>query len=159
MFPPCPPQVFKAHITTSPSGKVADMFWLYDNRHELPENHRHAFTQLGASHTIMHMLMPMHACMAAFCAVAAPCRQACAAVHCGAMPMLMLMHRHFACLSCCRVLEVCDRVKGALGPDTGKLCSPDRPTGWVAPHMRSSPPACRRSCPAQLPVYRHACFA
>lgn len=32
--------VFKAHITTSPSGDVADMFWLYDNRNELPENHR-----------------------------------------------------------------------------------------------------------------------
>lgn len=54
------PQVFKAHITTSPNGKVADMFWLYDNRNELPENHR--------------------------------------------------------------VLEVCDRVKGALGPDTGGHC-------------------------------------
>ncbi len=36
----CPPQVFKAHITTSPSGQVSDMFWLYDNRNELPENHR-----------------------------------------------------------------------------------------------------------------------
>lgn len=33
-------QVFKAHITTSPSGKVSDMFWIYDNRNELPENHR-----------------------------------------------------------------------------------------------------------------------
>lgn len=32
--------VFKAHITTSPNGDVADMFWLYDNRNELPENHR-----------------------------------------------------------------------------------------------------------------------
>ena len=41
-------------------------------------------------------------------------------MQCGALLMLM----HSACLSCCRVLEVCDRVKGALGPDTGKLCSP-----------------------------------
>jgi len=32
--------VFKAHITTGPGGKVMDMFWLYDNRCELPENHR-----------------------------------------------------------------------------------------------------------------------
>ncbi|KAL6777150.1 hypothetical protein ACKKBF_B20360 [Auxenochlorella protothecoides x Auxenochlorella symbiontica] len=48
--------VFKAHITTSPSGDVADMFWLYDNRNELPEHHR--------------------------------------------------------------ALEICDRVKGVLGPDT-----------------------------------------
>lgn len=32
--------VFKAHITTSPSGQVSDMFWLFDNRNELPENHR-----------------------------------------------------------------------------------------------------------------------
>ena len=33
--------VFKAHITTGPGGKVLDMFWIYDNRCELPENHRH----------------------------------------------------------------------------------------------------------------------
>lgn len=33
-------QVFKAHITTSPSGQVSDMFWFFDNRNELPENHR-----------------------------------------------------------------------------------------------------------------------
>jgi (p)ppGpp synthase/HD superfamily hydrolase len=32
--------VFKAHITTSPNGQVADLFWLVDNRNELPENHR-----------------------------------------------------------------------------------------------------------------------
>lgn len=32
--------VFKAHITTSPNAEVLDMFWLYDNRSELPENHR-----------------------------------------------------------------------------------------------------------------------
>ena len=32
--------VFKAHITTGPGGKVLDMFWIYDNRSELPENHR-----------------------------------------------------------------------------------------------------------------------
>lgn len=38
--PPVAPQVFKAHITTSPSGQVSDMFWLFDNRNELPENHR-----------------------------------------------------------------------------------------------------------------------
>lgn len=62
------PQVFKAHITTSPNGKVADMFWLYDNRNELPENHR--------------------------------------------------------------VLEVCDRVKGALGPDTGWCCGPGATPEW-----------------------------
>ena len=34
--------VFKAHITTGPGGKVLDMFWIYDNRCELPENHRSA---------------------------------------------------------------------------------------------------------------------
>lgn len=33
-------QVFKAHITTSPAAEVLDLFWLYDNRNELPENHR-----------------------------------------------------------------------------------------------------------------------
>jgi hypothetical protein len=114
MFPPCAPQVFKAHITTSPSGKVADMFWLYDNRHELPENHRHAHswelpTPCPCPPAALHLS-----------AIAAPCRRGCAAVQCGALLMLM----HSACLSCCRVLEVCDRVKGALGPDTGKLCSP-----------------------------------
>jgi hypothetical protein len=47
--------VFKAHVTTAPSGEVRDTFWLYDNRNELPQPHR--------------------------------------------------------------VLEICDRVKGALGPD------------------------------------------
>lgn len=62
--------VFKAHITTAPSGKVADMFWLYDNRNELPENHR--------------------------------------------------------------VLEVCDRVKGALGPDTECTVTPAPPDSLAA---------------------------
>lgn len=33
--------VFKAHITTSPAGKVADIFWIYDHRSELPDNHRY----------------------------------------------------------------------------------------------------------------------
>ncbi len=32
--------VFKAHITTSPAGEVLDMFWLYDNRQQLPDHHR-----------------------------------------------------------------------------------------------------------------------
>ncbi|KAK9803674.1 hypothetical protein WJX72_010742 [[Myrmecia] bisecta] len=32
--------VFKAHVTTGPSEKVLDMFWIYDNRCELPDNHR-----------------------------------------------------------------------------------------------------------------------
>lgn len=32
--------VFKAHITTSPSAEVLDVFWIYDNRNELPEHHR-----------------------------------------------------------------------------------------------------------------------
>ena len=36
--------VFKAHITTGPGGKVLDMFWIYDNRCELPENHRSALS-------------------------------------------------------------------------------------------------------------------
>ena len=44
--------VFKAHITTGPGGKVLDMFWIYDNRCELPENHRcalpEAYTQQPA---------------------------------------------------------------------------------------------------------------
>ncbi len=34
------PQVFRCHITTSPNAEVLDMFWLTDNRSELPENHR-----------------------------------------------------------------------------------------------------------------------
>lgn len=34
--------VFKAHITTGPSDKVLDLFWMYDNKKELPENHRSA---------------------------------------------------------------------------------------------------------------------
>lgn len=34
--------VFKAHITTGPSDKVLDLFWIYDNKKELPENHRSA---------------------------------------------------------------------------------------------------------------------
>ncbi len=50
--------VFKAHVTTAPSGEIRDTFWLYDNRNELPQPHR--------------------------------------------------------------VLEICDRVKGALGP--GVVC-------------------------------------
>ena len=32
--------VFKAHITTNPASDVLDMFWIYDNRHELPDHHR-----------------------------------------------------------------------------------------------------------------------
>lgn len=32
--------VFKAHITTGPSDKVLDLFWICDNKKELPENHR-----------------------------------------------------------------------------------------------------------------------
>jgi hypothetical protein len=32
--------VFKAHITTTPSGEVLDTFWVLDNREELPEAHR-----------------------------------------------------------------------------------------------------------------------
>lgn len=32
--------VFKAHITTSPDGRVADMFWIHDHRGELPNHHR-----------------------------------------------------------------------------------------------------------------------
>ena len=34
--------VFKAHITTGPSDKVLDLFWIYDNKQELPDNHRSA---------------------------------------------------------------------------------------------------------------------
>ncbi len=34
--------VFKAHITTNPASDVLDMFWIYDNRHELPDHHRQA---------------------------------------------------------------------------------------------------------------------
>lgn len=74
---PCPAsalQVFKAHITTSPSGKVADMFWLYDNRHELPENHRHARTQPRArtahAHSAQHS-KAISPCTSASSAVAA----------------------------------------------------------------------------------------
>lgn len=38
-------EVFKAHITTSPAGEVLDMFWLYDNRQQLPDHHRQEFLQ------------------------------------------------------------------------------------------------------------------
>ncbi|PSC71312.1 ACT domain-containing ACR9-like [Micractinium conductrix] len=68
--------VFKAHITTSPNGKVSDMFWLYDNRNELPESHR--------------------------------------------------------------VLEICDRVKGALGPDTECTITPAPPDSLSAGTSASS---------------------
>lgn len=40
--------VFKAHITTSPSHDVLDMFWLYDNRHQLPDHHRQSPTCEGS---------------------------------------------------------------------------------------------------------------
>jgi len=32
--------IFKAHVTTGLDGQVSDTFWLYDNRDELPEQHR-----------------------------------------------------------------------------------------------------------------------
>ena len=32
--------VYKAHITTSPDGRVADLFWIHDHRGELPKTHR-----------------------------------------------------------------------------------------------------------------------
>ena len=38
--------VFKAHITTSPAGKVADIFWIYDHRSELPDNHRQILNKI-----------------------------------------------------------------------------------------------------------------
>jgi hypothetical protein len=43
-------EVFKAHITTSPAGEVLDMFWLYDNRQQLPDHHRQAPAHHGATH-------------------------------------------------------------------------------------------------------------
>jgi hypothetical protein len=43
-------EVFKAHITTSPAGEVLDMFWLYDNRQQLPDHHRQAPAHHGAMH-------------------------------------------------------------------------------------------------------------
>lgn len=75
--------VFKAHITTSPNGKVADLFWVYDNRNELPENHR--------------------------------------------------------------VLEVCDRVKGALGPDTDCTITP-APLDSLAAGATTSAALGRKAC-------------
>lgn len=75
--------VFKARITTAPNGKVADMFWLYDNRNELPENHR--------------------------------------------------------------VLEVCDRVKGALGPDTECTITP-APADSLAAGAPASTVLGRKAC-------------
>ena len=38
--------VFKAHITTNPASDVLDMFWIYDNRHELPDHHRRDIANL-----------------------------------------------------------------------------------------------------------------
>ncbi|KAI3435844.1 hypothetical protein D9Q98_001902 [Chlorella vulgaris] len=75
--------VFKAHVTTSPNGKVADMFWIYDNRGELPEHHR--------------------------------------------------------------VLEVCDRVKGALGPDTDCTITP-APADSLAAGSTTSTALGRKAC-------------
>ena len=50
--------VFKAHITTGPGGKVLDMFWIYDNRCELPENHRcaHGHAEPLFGHDFLHSL-------------------------------------------------------------------------------------------------------
>lgn len=59
--------VFKAHVTTDAAGEALDVFWLYDNRNELPQPHR--------------------------------------------------------------VLEICDRIKGALGPDVKCLVQAAPRTG------------------------------
>jgi hypothetical protein len=52
--------VFKAHITTGPGGKVLDMFWIYDNRCELPENHRCASPLAMQSPCTRRLLFPIH---------------------------------------------------------------------------------------------------
>lgn len=53
--------VFKAHITTGPSDKVLDLFWIYDNKKELPENHRSATIPLPCiyypSHSVPSTLL------------------------------------------------------------------------------------------------------
>lgn len=47
--------VFKAHITTSPDGRVADMFWIHDHRIELPQPHRsHIFPSPSSSRVEQH---------------------------------------------------------------------------------------------------------
>ena len=71
--------VFKAHVTTAPSGEVRDTFWLYDNRDELSEPHR--------------------------------------------------------------MLEICDRVKGALGPDVVVDVEPAPPSAVPGLDDSSSLPA------------------
>ena len=45
--------VFKAHITTNPASDVLDMFWIYDNRHELPDHHRRAIKTCPANCLIL----------------------------------------------------------------------------------------------------------
>ncbi|KAL4855006.1 ACT domain-containing protein ACR10 [Chlorella vulgaris] len=95
--------VFKAHVTTSPNGKVADMFWIYDNRGELPEHHRQAGARLG----------PRAAWMTAGWRVG--------------------------------VLEVCDRVKGALGPDTDCTITP-APADSLAAGSTTSTALGRKAC-------------
>ena len=49
--------VFKAHITTNPASDVLDMFWIYDNRHELPDHHRCARPPLP-SRFLTALLLP-----------------------------------------------------------------------------------------------------
>lgn len=64
--------VFKAHITTGPSDKVLDLFWIYDNKKELPENHRLASGIDMADAVSSHAIVPL-------CHKATTCSSACSA--------------------------------------------------------------------------------
>ena len=73
--------VFKAHITTGPSDKVLDLFWIYDNKKELPENHRSA-----------HSPVP--------CTRSLPSQNALKPPYCGAQTLPPLPDQHFLQFPC-----------------------------------------------------------
>lgn len=116
-------QVFKAHITTSPSGDVADMFWLYDNRNELPEHHRVGVVPMPcvviwddhgpcvgeAEQVPAGPGRTFHKPPSAWGTNGARSPTSRAVTHHSPFPS----HNHNK-----KALEICDRVKGVLGPDT-----------------------------------------
>lgn len=64
--------VFKAHITTGPSEKVLDLFWIYDNKKELPENHRWKHTvPVIPTLSCPHSHLPVFPCFQRSCPM--PC--------------------------------------------------------------------------------------
>ena len=95
--------VFKAHITTGPSDKVLDLFWIYDNKKELPENHRLASSTDKADAVSSHAIVPL-------CHKATTCSSACPAEEYGSaasmhqsavdmLPQLLYIVLH-SCIAC-----------------------------------------------------------